>query len=134
LNKFFGFIAKACVGCSSIVHKMAKISRTNAVTTEGNNKIARGMLTGGRAGGDSCHALPRRTLNNLPPLFMSTKEKPVLRTRQSTFWDFDNIQCTIPQGAPEQNQKPTRGVERACRRVTLAIKRQCLRGMLVDLE
>jgi len=113
---------------------MAKISRTNAVTTEGNNKTARGMLTGGRAGGDSCHALPRRTLNNLPPLFMSTKEKPVLRTRQSTFWDFDNIRCTIPQGAPEQNQKPTRGVKRACRRVTFAIKWQCLRGMLVNLE
>jgi hypothetical protein len=70
------------------IHKMTKTSRTNAVKAEGNHKIARGLLTKGRAGRDSYHAPPRRTLNNLPPLFMSTKEKPVLADTPANFLRF----------------------------------------------
>jgi hypothetical protein len=67
---------------------MTKTSRTNAVTTEGNNKIVREMLTGGRAGCDSCHALPRRTLNNLPPLVYVNKGETGLADAPINFLGF----------------------------------------------
>jgi hypothetical protein len=46
------------------------------------------MLTRERAGRDRRHAPPRRTLNNLPLMFTSTKGKPVLADAPTNFLRF----------------------------------------------
>ncbi len=68
--------------------QVGKNFKNNAVAAGGNHKIDRSMLTGERAGRDRCHAPARCTLNNLPLMFTSTKEKPVWVDAPINFLEF----------------------------------------------
>ena len=79
-------VAKGCIKCFSIAHKLAKTSRTTPSRQEEITRLIEGCLPG--RGLAETGATPRRTLNNLPLMFTSTKEKPVLADTPANFLRF----------------------------------------------